>query len=192
MKIAYTKSNGQGGTDRLLSRLAERLEAAGARLCGTIQVNHDAPGQRGCDMDVTVLPDGPVVRISQSLGRHAEGCRLDPEALERAVSLSGKVLDGGGVDLLLVNKFGKHEAEGGGYRDLIARALEMDLPVLVGLGGQNADAFHEFAGGMEEALPSDLPVLVEWCRQAGVPTLPSATDAPDGPERAVADGEGAA
>ncbi|APX89060.1 hypothetical protein BV394_04415 [Brevirhabdus pacifica] len=177
MKIAYTKSSGPGATDRLLTRLAERLEEGGARLCGTIQVNHDAPGQRGCDMDVTVLPDGPVVRISQALGRHAEGCRLDPEALERAVSLTSDVLEGGAVDLLLVNKFGKHEAAGGGYRTLIARALELDLPVLVGLGGQNAEAFHAFTGGMGEALPSDLRALVEWCREAGVPVAESAEGA---------------
>jgi nucleoside-triphosphatase THEP1 len=168
MKIAYTTTTGQGDTDRLLIRLASRLDGAGARLCGTVQTNHDAPDRHGCDMDVTVLPSGPIIRISQSLGRHARGCRLDPDALEQAVTLSEAVLDGG-ADILIVNKFGKHEAAGGGYRGLIAKALERDVPVLVGLSRLNAEAFHEFTGGLAEAVQPDLPELLDWCRQAGVP-----------------------
>jgi hypothetical protein len=112
-------------------------------------------------MDVKVLPDGPVIRISQSLGREARGCRLDPSALERAVGLVEARL-AEGVDCLIVNKFGKHEAEGRGFRTAIAEALSADVPVLVGLNRLNADAFVQFTGGVAVELPPTLEALSDW------------------------------
>jgi hypothetical protein len=112
-------------------------------------------------MDVRVLPDGPVIRISQSLGRLSSGCRLNAEALERAVGLARAQLDRG-ADIMLVNKFGKHEAEGRGFRDLIAEALDRDLPVLCGLNATNAPAFEAFTGGMATSLAPTADVLFQW------------------------------
>jgi len=169
MQIAYTKSERKGDTDLLLTKLAERLRAAGARLCGAVQKNQDSLVHYGCDMDVTVLPNGPVIRISQSLGKEARGCRLDPDALERAVALSEMVLVDG-ADILIINKFGKHEASGGGYRQLIAKAIELEVPVLVGLSQLNVDAFHDFTGGLGEAVQPNLAELLGWCQTAGLPT----------------------
>ncbi len=37
-------------------------------------------------MDVHILPDGPVLRISEDRGPHARGCRLDAGVLEAAVA----------------------------------------------------------------------------------------------------------
>ena len=51
-----------------------------------------------------------------------------------------------GADLLIVNKFGKHEAEGRGFRDVIAEAVAMDIPVLVGINALNRSAFESFCG----------------------------------------------
>jgi hypothetical protein len=82
-------------------------------------------------MDVRVLPNGPILRISQNLGSVSKGCRLDPAALEAAVGLVEARLDPN-VDLLIINKFGKHEADGRGFRTVIAAALDLEIPVLVG------------------------------------------------------------
>ena len=72
MKIAYTMAPGRGDTDQLLFTLAQDLAAEGYRTCGTVQINTDRGGHP-CDMDVQVLPDGPVLRISQNLGAEAKG-----------------------------------------------------------------------------------------------------------------------
>lgn len=161
MKLAFTMAPGRGDTDLLLHRLSENLIAQHYRPAGTVQINTECPDAGPCDMDVKVLPDGPVIRISQSLGRAARGCRLNPETLESAVGL----VDAGlarGVDILLVNKFGKHEAEGRGFRPVIAKALEMGLPVLVGLNRLNGAAFLEFSGGLATDLSPDLATLEAW------------------------------
>ena len=97
-----------------------------------------------CDMDVRVLPQGTTLRISQSLGRGARGCRLDADALETAVTLVDAALENG-ADCLIINKFGKQEANGRGFRNTIAEALVRELPVLVGLNGLNLEAFQTFA-----------------------------------------------
>jgi hypothetical protein len=112
-------------------------------------------------MDVRVLPDGAVLRISQDLGPQARGCRLDPAALETAVGLVTVSLSSG-VDLLIVNKFGKHEAGGRGFRDVIAEAVALDIPVLVGLSALNRPAFETFAEERAIQLPPEPAALMAW------------------------------
>jgi nucleoside-triphosphatase THEP1 len=161
MNLAYTMAPGRGDADLVLHALARDLAARGLRCCGTVQINAARPDAGPCDMDVRVLPDGPILRISQDLGRAARGCRLDPTALETAVGLVAASLDRG-ADVVIINKFGKHEAEGRGFRTVIAEALSRDIPVLVGVNAQNLAAFHDFAQGLGQALPCDCHALADW------------------------------
>ena len=161
MKLAYTMAPGRGDTDLVLERLASDLAARGLKCCGTVQINSARADAGPCDMDVRVLPDGAILRISQDLGPGARGCRLDPAALETAVGLVAAGLSSG-ADLLIVNKFGKHEAEGRGFRDVIAEAVAMDIPVLVGLNSLNRTAFETFADGLAIQLPPETAALMAW------------------------------
>ena len=112
-------------------------------------------------MDVKILPDGGTIRISQTLGRASRGCRLDPAALETAVGLVEAELFKG-ADCLIVNKFGKHEAEGRGFREVIAKALAMDIPVLVGTNARNLPALERFTGGDATMLRPEPAALLAW------------------------------
>ncbi len=161
--IACTIAPGRGDTDLILATLAHKLRGEGLRLCGTVQVNTDRADTGRCDMDVRVLPDGPTLRISQDLGRHARGCRLHPEALETAVGHAMRALERG-ADLLIINKFGKHEAEGRGFRGVIGEAVAQGIPVLVGLNALNVPAFEAFTGGIAEKLPPETDALLNWVR----------------------------
>ena len=167
MRLAYTMTEGRGELDPLLHRVALAAIAQGHRVAGIVQINSDRPGCARCDMDAVVLPDGPVIRISQSLGREARGCRLDAEGLETAVAAAEACL-AQGVDLLIVNKFGKQEASGRGFRPVIAAALETGADVLVGVNPLNLDALQMFTGGTADALKADATVLLDWiaARQA--------------------------
>ena len=164
MKLAYTMAPGRGDTDLVLERLATDLAARGVRCCGTVQINSDRCDAGPCDMDVRVLPDGAVLRISQDLGPQARGCRLDPATLETAVGLVAASLSSG-ADLLIVNKFGKHEADGRGFRNVIAEAVALDIPVLVGLNALNRTAFETFAEGLAIELPPDPTALMAWVKK---------------------------
>ncbi len=161
MKMGYVMSPGRGDVDLVLGRFARALMDRGLPVAGVVQTNTDCGPSKACDMDVEVLPSGPVLRISQDLGPGSRGCRLDPEALEQAVGLVGQRLTGD-TRLLLVNKFGKQEAEGRGFRELIGAALAQDIPVVVGLNGLNRDAFEAFCGGLAVPLAPDLQGLLDW------------------------------
>ena len=161
MKFGYIVTDGRGAGDITLSALAERLEMRRLRLAGTVQMNTDPTDGGRCDMDVRVLGGGPVIRISQSLGVGAMGCRLNPAALEQAVAEVASRLDDT-VDLVLINKFGKHEAEGRGFRPLIADVLERGLPLLVAVNALNLKPFLDFSAGVAQELRCDPKSLEVW------------------------------
>ncbi|MEM8635852.1 MAG: DUF2478 domain-containing protein [Pseudomonadota bacterium] len=161
MKRGYTLVSGRGQTDPLLARVAEVVTRAGLNCAGTIQYNSMPEDMRLCDMDVRVLPAGPTIRISESRGPEACGCRLDPSALETAVSLTLRALETS-PDLLIINKFGKHEAGGRGFRNAIAKALEKDIPVLIGVNALNEDAFNEFTANCAEFLEPNVEGILSW------------------------------
>lgn len=164
MRLAYVSLPGRGANDRFLADVATRLQARGLRLAGTVQSNVERPDRKKCDMDIIVLPDGPVLRISEDRGDLARGCRLDAGVLEEAVAGVARSLPGS--DLLIVNKFGKQEAEGRGMAPLIAEALEQGIPVLLGVNGLNLSAFQSFAGGFEMALADEPDLVLNWCLTA--------------------------
>lgn len=161
MKLAYVSLQGRGRTDALLMAVAARLTAQGERLAGSVQSDLERPDRRKCDMDLSILPDGPVVRISEDRGALARGCRLDVGALEQTLHEVQKRLDG--AEILIANKFGKREAEGRGLVPAIADALERGLPVLVGVNGLNLAALLAFAGSDVVGLAADTESVAAWC-----------------------------
>lgn len=162
MKFAYVLSQENGEVNRVLAQFAMQMLDQGVHVVGTTQFDTPRPKTHKCDMDVRILPDGDIIRISQDLGPNSRGCHLDPNALEEAVVKTAARLDG--ADMLIINKFGKHEAEGRGFRELIAEALSRDIPVLVGTNALNVEAFQTFCDGMAIRLPADTDALLGWLR----------------------------
>lgn len=164
MQLAYVTTSDRGETDQLLSSVAAHLLDCGAKLAGVVQTNTECADGSKCDMDVRVLPDGETIRISQSLGAQSRGCRLDPAALEQAVGqVAASMAEA--PELLIINKFGKHEGDGRGFRPLIAEAIAQDVPVLIGVNGLNMDRFNAFTGGEAEQLTADTDSIVAWFKR---------------------------
>ncbi|MGD1886729.1 MAG: DUF2478 domain-containing protein [Cohaesibacteraceae bacterium] len=161
--LGYTMMPGKGDTDLLLAAFANELECSCKAVCGCVQSNQDRSDGDRCNMFIRTLPAGEEILISQSLGPGSRGCRLDQNALERAVA-SVEHNYSARCDLLLINKFGKHEASGRGFRNLIAQALSDHVPVLVGLNSLNQEAFFAFACGLQAAVEPQLDDLLAWFR----------------------------
>lgn len=158
MPIAYVSLAGRGATDALIADAVALV--AGVRLAGTVQRDVVRADRTLCDMELVVLPDCPVFRINQDRGEAARGCRLDGGALEEAVVEVAARLPA--AEALVVNKFGKLEAQGRGYVPLIAAALERDLPVLVGVNGLNLPDLLAFCDGMGISLPPEPAAIANW------------------------------
>lgn len=167
MKLAYVTVPGRGMTDDLIDRIARAFASDGLHLAGTVRVSPADPAGHPCDMDLRVLPDGPVFRISQPLGPGARGCRLDGGIMEAIAAEVEARLPG--ADLLIVNKFGNQEAQGRGLCPAILRAMELEIPILVGVNAMNAPGFHAFSDGVAEALPPDLYAVRAWVEKVLAP-----------------------
>jgi nucleoside-triphosphatase THEP1 len=149
--------------DALITRCATDLAASGYRLGGIVQSNAHRPGRRRCDMYVKDLMGGDEIKISFDRGNEARGCRLDPDAFARIDGwIERAVLEH--VELLVINKFGKEEANGRGLRAVLAEALIAEIPLLIGISTQNLSDFLTFVGDSATRLGPDIEAMTAWCR----------------------------
>ena len=165
MRLGYISLEGRGANDRVLAEAAALALARGVALAGCVQRNIDVAGIEDCDMEVQILRGGPVVRINQRLGAGSKGCRLNPAALEAAVAeVQGRMA---GATALVINKFGKHEALGRGFRPLIGEALAAGQVVVLGVNRLNLEGFLDFAGDLAEALPANASAVAAFLGAEG-------------------------
>ncbi|MBU6463693.1 MAG: DUF2478 domain-containing protein [Bradyrhizobium sp.] len=151
--------------DALITRCAADLAASGYRLGGIVQSNAHRPGRRRCDMYVKDLLGGDEIKISFDRGNEARGCRLDPDAFARIDGwIERAVLEH--VELLVINKFGREEANGRGLRAVLAEALIAEIPLLIGISTQNLPDFLTFVGDSATRLGPDIEAITAWCRNA--------------------------
>ncbi|MDB6178940.1 DUF2478 domain-containing protein [Paracoccus sp. Z330] len=149
-----------GAADAMLHRLAHDLMDQGIRVAGAVQINSAADPDCACDMDVAILGDDtPPIRISQSLGAGSAGCRLDPGALEQAaMRVRPRIAD---AQLLILPKFGRQEAMGRGFRDVIAQAMSEGVPVILHVPEPQRPAFAQFSGELAQRVAAS--DLADWC-----------------------------
>lgn len=155
--------------DQAMASAIAPLEDLGVPLAGALQVPaRHVEGRHPCDMLLKDLATGDVYAIAEERGRHAAGCRLDVGMLTEIGEGVANSLRDGEPRLLVVNKFGKIEAAGGGLRDAIAEAVECGIPVLVGVPARNLDSWRAFAGTLAQELPVDSRAIAGWLASHGL------------------------
>jgi nucleoside-triphosphatase THEP1 len=155
----------QGATvDMLLAGIARHLRAEGWKLAGAVQ-SPDAQRNSRCEMTLEDLATGTCIEAVDALGPSASGCRLDTEALEDSVGLAVSSLHPD-TRLVVINRFGKRETEGRGFRAMIENAVVQDVPVLVGVKRMHLDAWTSFVGGEPVLLPRRRDDILRWCEAA--------------------------
>lgn len=163
---AAVYAEGEGHrVDALLAEVARGLRLQGLRVSGAIQHNTDGGDRCRCDMILEDLSSGRLVEISERRGPEARGCRLDSFALEDAVGSVIASLEQQ-PDILILNRFGKREAEGHGFRGAIENAMARGIPVLIAVSRSNLSAWKAFAASLGEQLPADAVAVLAWCQQA--------------------------
>jgi Protein of unknown function (DUF2478) len=157
--------------DRLFNDFAEDLSRSGRRPIGLIQVGRacrsEDPG-----LGAVVLPGGDVVSLVEDLPARTPGCRLDAG---RLTDIAERLADAlaRGSDLVIINRFGRSEAAGGGLAGLIIRAIGADIPVLIAVPEHRFAALIKFADGMNVRLACRREALDRWWRSvAGQPERP--------------------
>jgi hypothetical protein len=138
--------------ERLLKTTTGAMAAKGVQIAGLIQESRPGEGRRRCDIYLRDLATDEVYGVSEDRGPHARGCMLDTDRLLRAGEAAQRSL-AAHTEMLILCKFGKTEASGGGLRSLIVAALELSVPVLIGVPEANLEPFRAFAAGLACEIP---------------------------------------
>ncbi len=149
--------------DGFLSRLAQFLRGEDIRISGVLQESAGDMAGVCSTMTLVDLRWGRRSRISQDLGNEAEGCRLDARGLAEMVPWLERTVNQD-ADLIILNRFGKAESEGGGLRSVFARAMEAGIPILTAVRDPYLEAWAQFHGRLATDLPAD--AVLGWCRDA--------------------------
>jgi len=147
--------------DKFLAGWGYALRAGGLSVAGLVQLNTFERDPGKCDMAVEELFSGAVLQLSENRGKESSGCRLDRGILAEAAGLLLAALEER-PDIVFLNKFGKVEAEGEGLRDALAKAVELDVPIVVGVPFRNLDQWRLFAGDLADECPVDSPKVRQW------------------------------
>ncbi len=165
--IAIVRLEAEVNVDLVLAETAATLKRDKANVAGFIQREQDTGNSACCsDMYLEDIGSGARFRITQSLGAGSTGCRLDPNGLIEAVSHMSQQINSD-VDLLILNRFGKGEIEGGGFRTVIEAAFTLGVPTLIAVREAHLDAWREFAGDDFATLPANKNDILTWCRRRG-------------------------
>ncbi len=151
-----------GDIDGFLNEIAISLAALGLRVRGALQTRGAVAGECHCaDMDLTTIGSNQTFRISQALGNGSHGCRLHPGALAECSLFIEQELEAG-TDLLILNRFGRGESEGRGFRDLIGKAMMLNVPVLTAVRPTYVEGWAAFGAGLACDLPMEHDAVLIW------------------------------
>ncbi len=150
--------------DAVMENVARKVQRNGTKLVGYLQRETAIPGNCCSRIYLENVNSAAQYSISQSLGPGSKGCRLDPQGLADA---AGHILTEveNAAELLILNRFGKGEAEGGGFRSVIEAALLRDIPVLIAAREPYLEDLRLFADGLFDCLPPGEQIVLDWCRR---------------------------
>jgi hypothetical protein len=132
-----------------------------ARIAGVIEEDHGL-GERTCSAGrLSSIGDGRSYPIFQDLGPGVEACHLDGAG---AVSASEAVRRdiAAGCDLVVLSKFGKLEAGGGGLAPAFTAAMQAGVPILTSVSPEFESAWARFAAPGFVVLPPQPDRIEAW------------------------------
>jgi len=156
--------------DSLLVDFARDLRRSGFHPAGIIQLG------RNCQLidrrlDVVVFPRDEVVAVIHVPACKSTGCRLDTRHLASVATEIATAVQKD-ADLVIINRFGKLEAEGQGLIALIKQAVSAEVPVLAAVPVRHFAKLLKFSAGMNVRLPCCRPALDRWwCSVARGPAM---------------------
>jgi nucleoside-triphosphatase THEP1 len=164
--------------NRTLRSVVARLREADVKIGGVLQRSEILPNRRCARLYAVDIRTGKSECITQDRGSESLGCRLDPRGLADISHCIAEAMESR-VDLIIVNKFGRAESEGGGLKSCIADAISAGFPVLTTVREPYVAAWNSFHGGLASMLAPRVEAICQWvdtsCRsRETVPTIVTA------------------
>jgi len=171
LPIAAIVHDGKHMTDGVLLDFVEDLRRQNWVLRGLVSgVMRKATNEAShCTLrTVRDLHTDKVYPISQNLGKGSVACCLDVGALMDAAGVLHRARQAQ-PDLVIVNRFGILEADGGGFVQEMLALMTDGIPMLTVVSKTYLDAWRTFTGGLAQELTPDKEAWHAWTK-----TLPAA------------------
>ncbi len=159
---AIAHDNG-ADADALLARTVAALQAAGRRVQGLLMQHEGGmAGDSGCGVEMFLVDVATKERylVSQPMGSLSKACRADPQGFARATVVMRRAL-AEKPDLVVLNRFGRLEAEGGGMSAELLDLMAEGVPVLTAVAPAYRGAWADFSGGAA-VLPLEEAAVSGW------------------------------
>lgn len=143
--------------DALLARTVADLQAAGRRVQGLLMQHEGGmAGDTGCGVQMFLVDvsSGERYLVSQAMGSLSKACRADPQGFARATVVLRRAL-ANKPDLVVLNRFGRLEAEGGGMCAELLDLMAEGVPVLTAVAPAYRQAWADFSGGAAVLAPDE-------------------------------------
>jgi nucleoside-triphosphatase THEP1 len=145
--------------DALLASITRDLQGRGLRVRGLLMTRETAHGCAG-DMVLVDIASGDRYLVSQPLGSGSTACRADPQGFARASRVLRDALREQ-PDLVVCNRFGALEAEGGGFAAELLALMAQGVPLLTAVAQRNQAKWQQFSGGAP-LLPARAAAVAAW------------------------------
>lgn len=152
--------DGTQDVDALLTQIVQEQQQAGRHVRGLLMTYPD--GREGCaaPMVLVDLVTREEYLVSQPLGSGSTACRADVQGFARASQVMRDALQAA-PDLVVSNRFGGLESEGGGFAAELLELMAHGVPVLTVVASRHLQAWHRFTGAAA-VLPADKATVTDW------------------------------
>lgn len=147
--------------DQQLQPFIQYLQEQGKKVLGVVQAPEEVSFAYRSKMGIINLSNGEFTSIAQDLGMHNTSCCLDSEAVSHASQIL-KLARTETPDLIVVNRFGKLEAEGDGFAEEMLEIMSLELPMLTVVATKFLTPWRTFTGSLGTELPPDLNDIKQW------------------------------
>lgn len=165
--------------DQALWQTASLLQKNNIRIIGALvkQDEMPVPDQENEELNIQILPTGQTVNIFLPEKCAQIGCRLDRNPFRTVVDAVSSLVEQTPENdrtVILLNRFGKEEATGGGYNHILEMAMDKNIPVIVGVSNNHTGkrghnlrmAWEAYIDGTTGVcIKSRLDDIAAWCRE---------------------------
>jgi len=141
------------------------LKADGINVHGILQEvpKELDPANAGCGVDAIDIKTGDHVALVRPTQYELDNkiCSLDLSRLAEASMSLRRALDEH-ADIVVVEKFGKHEKDGGGLSDELLAVMAEGIPTVVTVPKVEEESWGRFCGGLGDLLQCDLDDVLAW------------------------------
>jgi hypothetical protein len=150
--------------DAVLTTAVAAIRARGVVVGGLLQRFGERLSNGKHSMWLDDIATGQRIRLDQPRGSGAKACTLDLDALAQASCMLRYTIESAPA-LIIVNRFGRAEVEGGGMRAEIAEAICSGAAVLIAVRSSRLDQLRDFLGDSPSHVMPSPRAIADWAEQ---------------------------